>query len=39
MPNSTLKLYEGAYHNLGEELPEIVEAHLSDVKEFITNLL
>ena len=39
MPNSTWKLYEGAYHNLCEELPETVEAHFSDVKEFILNLL
>ena len=39
MQKSTLKLYEGAYHNLAEELPETVKKYLSDVEEFISNIL
>ena len=39
MQNSTLKLYEGAYHNLAEELPETVEEYFSDLEEFISNIL
>lgn len=38
MSKSTLKLYDGAYHNLCEELPETVEAHFDDVREFILEL-
>ena len=35
MPNCSLKLYEGAYHNLSEELPETVEAYFNDLRQFI----
>ena len=39
MPNSQIKLYEGAYHCLHDELPETTDAFLNDVKEFISALL
>ena len=39
MPNSTLKLYEGAYHNLAEELPETVEKYFNDLGDIISKIL
>ena len=39
MPNSQMKIYEGAYHCLHDELPETTEAFLNDVKEFIAAFL
>ena len=39
MPNSHLKIYEGAYHCLHDELPETTDAFLNDVKEFISSIL
>lgn len=39
MPNSQLKLYEGAYHALHDELPETTDAFLNDVKEFVSSIL
>ena len=39
MPNSEIKIYEGAYHCLFGELPETTDAFLNDVKDFISALL
>ena len=39
MPNSQMKIYNGAYHCLHDELPETTEAFLNDVKEFIAAFL
>jgi len=37
--NSKLKLYQGAYHALHDELPETTEEFMKDVQEFISALL
>ena len=39
IPNSTFKTYDGAFHNLCEELPETVEEYYNDLQEFIFKIL